>query len=194
MNIFGRSNKIEPILFWAQMYLQSMRQEWPQSKLAVVFDIDDTAIPVRSEEVPADFKKVYDLANSLQYAIFFVTARPTVPGNTQFTLQQLQSVGFTRIDGLYMMPVEEMREPNYSRYKYSARQQIEQQGYSVVLNVGDSWNDLMLLPPYQIDRKVIQKIQQYIQLPKREYFIFKPPDIAWMAIKFPEVHHLHSTE
>jgi predicted secreted acid phosphatase len=187
--VFGQSKNIGPVLFWAQMYLKEMRNEWPNSPLAVVFDIDDTAVSVNTQQVMPEFKKVYDLARALNYAIFFITARIDMNGNAQNTMQQLKAVGFTHIDGLFLMPQEYLSEPNFSMYKYRMRKHVINSGYNIVLNAGDAWHDLMLLHPYQTDYQQLSHIDKLMTCSKRNYVIFRPPDVAWMAIKFPEVFY-----
>ncbi len=190
LHIQGRSKSMAPVLFWAQMYLQSMRREWPQSNLSVVFDIDDTAIPVRTGTVMPEFKDLYALARQLDYFVFFVTARPDVDGNRASTLKQLRESGFDRIDGLFLMPTDHLFAPNFSEFKFSQRKRLFDSGYNIVLNAGDAWHDLMLLPPFQTDPARTAAISQLLTLPKSEYIIFRPPDLAWMAIKFREFRPL----
>lgn len=188
-DIHGQSKSIKPVLFWAEMYLAQQRKEWPHHKLAVVFDIDDTAIPVQTQKVTPEFKQVYDIARKNNYYVFFVTARVEEGGNGAATLRQLKQSGFDHIDGLFMMPVEHLHAQNFSLYKFEAREQIHRSGYNIVLNAGDGWHDLMLLPPYQPDAQKAKQVAAIVQtLSNRDYIILRPPDVAWMGIKFPEVH------
>ena len=139
--IQGESQNIGPVLFWAGMYLKKMRNEWPSAKLAVVFDIDDTAINTSTRgDVHPEFKQVYDIAVQHGYNIFFVTARPEHSVNVQWTVQQLLASGFLKIDGLRLMPPAEKYDTieAFSLYKYRTRYDIFNAEYNIVLNVGDS--------------------------------------------------------
>lgn len=136
---------------------------------AIVLDIDDTSettYPVqaahgfsnedemldraiRDNERPA-ITQTRDLANwakSHGVKVFFVTGRkepmrePTAAG--------LQATGFPQPDGLFLKPTE--HPPEYLQcgtfcttveYKSRTRAHIEQQGNTIVANLGDQFSDL----------------------------------------------------
>ena len=189
-NVVGQSKSPGPVLFWGEMYLRRMREEWPNERLAVVFDIDDTALVDSPQRPMPEFERLYHLARDLKYSIFFVTARVDMQDNTALTKQQLLENGFGHFDDLFMMPAEYLPHPNFSLYKYKMRQALHDSGYNIVLNAGDTWHDLMLLPPWQTRASHIAKINQLMDsVPRKDYIIFQPPDLAWMAVKFPERFH-----
>jgi len=185
-NILGQSKKAAPILFWINTYLRRMKAEWPNAHLALVFDIDDTILIKNPQQPDLAVRELYRLALKLNYAIFFVTARVLMNDNYTHTQKQLKKLGFGQYNGLYLMGPEYLKEPDFSLYKYRIRQGLHDAGYNIVLNMGDTWHDLMLLSTYRSETKHLSKIQHLTSLPKRDYVIFRPPDVAWMAVKFPE--------
>lgn len=182
----GITDQVGVMLGWARAYLETMRTEWPWSKLAVVFDIDDTAVPVHLQHSLPEFKKLYHLAKQNRYAVFFVTARPDIPGNYQRTLEQLCHEGFHDLDGLFVMPPDHLQMPNWSLYKkYIRDHEITGKGFHVVLNCGDAWADLFLLPPFGPGFKNLGKWS------RKKFILFDPRNAwtqeqVWRAIKFPE--------
>jgi predicted secreted acid phosphatase len=185
-NVLGQSKKSAPILFWIETYLRRMKNEWPTANLAIVFDIDDTILIGYPQKPDVAVWKLYKLAQKMGYSIFFVTARVLMNDNYKHTMKQLKELGFGHYNGLYLMGPEYLKEPDFSLYKYRIRQGLHDAGYNIVLNMGDTWHDLMLLTPYRGPSKQVAKISYLTSLPKRDYVIFRPPDVAWMAVKFPE--------
>lgn len=184
-----QSRQPSPVLQWAQIYLETERRKWPKGRLAVVFDIDDTAILVKSMpdgKVLKAFRELYNKALSLGYEIYFVTARPDERGNRSYTQAELRKLGFGKYSGLALMPTSFLRHPNYSLYKAEQRRSINDLGRQIVLNLGDTWYDHFLMSPYQTSEPFLKVEQHLTRLPPHNYVVFRPPDPAWMAIKFPE--------
>jgi predicted secreted acid phosphatase len=185
MTVVGRAKRMSPIVYWAQTYLQQMKHSWPNEKLAVTFDIDDTVLSGNPQQAIGDMLKLYTLAVQLGYNVYFVTARPFVDRNYDSTVEQLHQAGFSLFHGLFLMPESYLDSPNFSHFKYAIRKQLHDSGQNIVLNMGDTWHDLMLLPPFQNDPQIVPKVKSLLKLSNREFVIFRPPDIAWMAIKMP---------
>jgi acid phosphatase len=133
----------------------------PSQKLALVLDIDETALSNYPEMVKADFAydrgtfdawvdtaqaaaipgtlRIYRQAQLLGVSVFFLTGRPEA--QRAATEQNLRSQGFETWQQLIMRPPA----PAYStalEYKSAARAAIAAQGYRIVENVGDQWSDL----------------------------------------------------
>lgn len=142
-------------------YIQQLRKNNPtHSKMAIVFDIDDTAILTRNSKPLQTFQKFYNLAVQLKFNIFFITARVMKPENIKYTQQQLIKF-FPKYNRLYMMPVLEMYErSNWSYYKYNCRKDIVNKGFNIVLNFGDVLHDLSLSPEFMRNVELVRKYKQ----------------------------------
>jgi len=83
--------------------------------------------------------KLYRYAKANNVAVFFITAR-TEP-NRAATEKNLADAGYKNWDGLSLNS-ETYAEKSKVPYKVNARTLIEQQGYDIVLNIGDQQSDL----------------------------------------------------
>lgn len=179
--LIGHSAEPASIFEWAEAYVKQTRKDWSRASLALVMDIDDTVLRAYTNSFTAfpDIFRLYELAQALGYAIFFITARVDRNKNYEYTQTQLAQAGFHKYDGLFLMPPECLADSNWSKFKYSIRQGLHTAGYEIVLNIGDMWTDVALQPPYGTE----QPLQK--QIGTRTYAIIKPVDVAWMAIKLP---------
>lgn len=130
-------------------------------KLAVVLDIDETSLSNYENLLKIDFAFVADLlvpeikkakdpaiAPTLrlyQYAkdngasIFFITGRDE--NLRAATEKNLKEQGFTEWIKLYMKPMD-YDNKSVIPYKSGARKEIQNEGYQIVVNLGDQWSDL----------------------------------------------------
>ncbi len=144
----------------------------PGKKLAMVFDIDETALTNWQEMVGGDFaynKAVFDAWNEtgqapaipgsvridkeaqrLGVAVFFITGRPE--RERAITEQNLKAQGF---DGWQQLTLRSaaMEGKSAEVYKSSVRAGIVAEGYTIVLNVGDQWSDLKGKPEAEFSVK-----------------------------------------
>jgi predicted secreted acid phosphatase len=134
-------------------------QKWWNKKLAIVFDVDETALSNYSAIVADGFVygpqsqaeavneigvaikptlDLYRLAQSKGIDVFFITGR----GEAQRapTEHNLQREGFTGYKQAILKPAG--FTGTTVAYKSGARGAIEQQGYHVVASVGDQYSDL----------------------------------------------------
>jgi acid phosphatase len=122
---------------------------------ALVLDIDETALSnyayfgdfknivaslaqgAASATTPAiaPTLRLYNAAKAEGVSVFFITGRPTAFQN--LTVQNLTRAGYSGWSGLVLSPGGDLTD-----YKSAARAGIEQQGYRIVLNVGDQETDL----------------------------------------------------
>ncbi len=139
-----------------------LEQACAKPKLAIVLDIDETSLSNYSCISAMDFKQatvglaqclaaasspaigatkgVYDRAQRKGLAVFFITGRPdSIPGVRQQTEANLKASGYETWQELILNP--ELGGPTIP-YKSGAREQIEKQGYRIVLNMGDQESDL----------------------------------------------------
>lgn len=131
-----------------------------KKKLAVVLDVDDTAITLYSflkknnfggkDMFLAAFKRVdlpaipeilslYNLAKQKGLVVFFITGRKEYFRNT--TVQELKNAGYKNWNGLYMRNDVDFLKPA-AVYKTAVRKKITESGYDIVLSVGDQYSDL----------------------------------------------------
>jgi acid phosphatase len=130
-------------------------------KLALVLDIDETALLNWPEERKTDFGYVPDLWNAWEkqgkapaspevlelfrfarkrhVVVFFITGRHEA--SRLGTVKNLADVGYVGYRELVMKP-DTNHERSAIPFKSSARAAIERQGYRIIENVGDQWSDL----------------------------------------------------
>jgi acid phosphatase len=144
----------------------------PHEKLALILDIDETALSNYQEEVGADFAyiaatfdqwietaqapaipgtlRLYKEAQRLGVDIFFVTGR-TEPQRAA-TERNLRAQGFDNWNLLVMRPAEHGSQ-TIGAFKAVVRGQIVSAGYTLALNVGDQWSDLKGKPEAEFSVK-----------------------------------------
>lgn len=155
-------------------YLEgSVKEKSPASRLALVLDIDETSLSNYEEISEADFAynskqwndwveeakapaipgtlRLYQRARQLGVAIFFITGRPEL--QREATEKNLHTAGYADWSGL-IMPTPEQAKDSTILYKSAAREKIANQGYRIVLNVGDQWSDLKGKPQAELSVKL----------------------------------------
>ncbi|MCG0063004.1 hydrolase [Streptomyces tricolor] len=115
----------------------------PGEKQAIVFDIDNTTLETDfgfSYPQPAN-KPVLDVARYAQehgVSLFFVTARPGVLyWPTEYNLEH---DGYD-VSGLYVRGLSDLFK-DVAAYKTAQRVDIENDGYTIIANIGNSATDL----------------------------------------------------
>ncbi|MGB8473461.1 MAG: HAD family acid phosphatase [Candidatus Acidiferrum sp.] len=134
----------------------------PKEKLAIVLDIDETALsnwPVETLDdfayIPNDQQwcvslhcaraiaatlRIFHEAEKLKVAVFFITGRPEAQRkDTEINLHIEQ---YDHWEKLYLRPVNHPANQSVADYKSGIRAEILSQGYRIVLNVGDQMSDL----------------------------------------------------
>jgi predicted secreted acid phosphatase len=115
----------------------------PGEKQAIVFDIDNTTLETDfgfSYPAPAN-KPVLDVAKYAQehgVSLFFVTARPDIIASV--TDYNLKHVGY-QVSGLYVRNFIDLFK-DVAAYKTAQRVAIENKGYTIIANIGNSPTDL----------------------------------------------------
>jgi len=132
-----------------------------QTNLAVVLDIDDTAVSTWGRLVKDDFARkdemfvawvsthvdppiqpildLYRESQRLAVKVFFVTGRRTaLAERTRFTLA---AAGYVSPDAIYFRP-ESDREKSLALFKTGVRREITRQGFQIITNLGDQDSDL----------------------------------------------------
>jgi acid phosphatase len=159
---------IDAVVYQAQAYLSEViaeqQKQKSKEKLAIVFDIDETVLSSYDQMHRLTFGGTLDEINRLtaeernapvipaalalykqalkeNVHIFFITGRHNTSQQQKNTVQNLHAAGFTQYDGLMMKPVN-YNKPSASIYKTAMRKKITDQGYHIVLNIGDQMSDL----------------------------------------------------
>ncbi|MFF1305162.1 HAD family acid phosphatase [Streptomyces sp. NPDC058307] len=115
----------------------------PGEKQAIVFDIDNTTLESDfgfSYPSPAN-KPVLEAAKYAQehgVSLFFVTARPDIIASA--TNYNLKYVGY-QVGGLYVRNFIDLFK-DVAAYKTAQRVDIENKGYTIIANIGNSATDL----------------------------------------------------
>ena len=130
-------------------------------KLAIVFDIDETALSNYQHMLAYDFggnHALYDQWEGLaddpaiqptldlyktalrnKVRICFITGRPEKL--REKTIRNLKSAGYTRWNSLSLRQASD-KNLSVTAYKTQARIAIERRGYEIIANIGDQYSDL----------------------------------------------------
>ena len=134
----------------------------PKPKLAIVLDIDETSLSNYEALSDADFAgastalaasliaasspaieptlELFDDARSMGVDVFFITGRPASPQIFRDrTEQNLTSAGYSGWKELVLKPSD---AGSTVPYKSGARERITEDGYTIVVNLGDQDSDL----------------------------------------------------
>ncbi|GLX53885.1 hypothetical protein Shyhy01_68340 [Streptomyces hygroscopicus subsp. hygroscopicus] len=137
-------NDCQSVMDQALPYLkQRIDGAAPGAKQAIVFDIDNTALATDlGFQIPqAANKPVLNVARYAQehgVALFFVTARPGIIEEP--TEWNLKYDGY-QVSGLYVRGLFDLFK-NVADYKTAQRVDIENKGYDIIANIGNSATDL----------------------------------------------------
>lgn len=182
---------LDQALKHVEKYLEAVRRAHPNAKLALVFDIDDTVLldngPSKRQTVLTGMRNLFHKARSLNFGLFFITARPDRGDNFSHTKRQLQRTGFGDYTKLFLMPPQFRAANQYSAFKYLMRHQIEKEGWQIVLNCGDSMHDLIVLPEVAANKSLsAATVKKLNSCPTNNYVLFSPhTESAWLAMKMP---------
>lgn len=164
-NIYTILNSAEDFLdeYLAQYNFSSMT-----SKLAIVLDIDETSISnyfsIKEDEFSNDPElinkryhktdtppikpvlRLFQKAVTNNVAVFFITARKPFDNNPDDNLRAhaidcLSNAGYNGWTDLFMPQLEEFNVPT-ATFKTNIRKTLTEQGYKIILNIGDQDSDL----------------------------------------------------
>jgi predicted secreted acid phosphatase len=152
----------------------------PGEKLALVLDVDDTAISTWEEERQSDFGyvtsqwdvwvakanapamdgtlRLYNEALKNGVAVFFITGRSA--DEEMATADNLKAVGYRDWSGLALRGQHPAAE-TMSDFKSAERKKIVDAGYKIILNVGDQMSDY----------NGSSRAEVFVKLPDPFYFI-----------------------
>jgi predicted secreted acid phosphatase len=152
---------INAVTLEAMRYLTLRLKSPHPGKIALVLDIDETSLSNYPDMVKLDFGgsmkevidaedkghdsaiepvlRLYRFAIAHHVAVIFITGRYEYQRDA--TIHNLKSAGFTTWDDLIFRQGI-YNDATATVYKTAMRKQLQQQGYDIVLNVGDQKSDL----------------------------------------------------
>ena len=141
--------------------LQSEKRKPHNKKLAIVINIDETALSnypdmlkmnfggttkeieeaegAGNDPANAPILELFRYAKANNVAVFFITGRREI--YRAGTEKNLAAAEYKNYDGLTLKPMD-YNEKTAAIYKTRTRESIEKQGYDIVLNIGDQQSDL----------------------------------------------------
>ncbi len=147
----------------ATEYLDRQRQYAKEQRLAIVLDIDETALSnyrslermfftsnvqaltgaymLGGAEAIPPILALYQHAIANNIAVFFISGRPNSLEIAAATVKNLKSAGYDRWQEIILKPLEN-DTLSEQEFKTDARRRITAEGYMIVLNVGDEDADL----------------------------------------------------
>jgi predicted secreted acid phosphatase len=156
-------NEIENKLVDAKEYLDRQLQMERQNRIAMVLDVDETAISnfrhferlhftqnvialtgavmLANSEPILPVLNLYQYAISKNVAVFFISSRPNTPEIMITTANNLKKAGFQQWEELILKPLDK-EEISIEEFKTNTRRRITTLGYDIVLNIGDQEADL----------------------------------------------------
>ncbi|WP_424891120.1 HAD family acid phosphatase [Streptomyces sp. XH2] len=135
---------VQAVIDQALPYVEERTGTAHGRKQAVVLDIDNTSLETDfhwTYPTPA-VKPVLDLtryAHARGAAVFFVTARPGILDG--LTEHNLRDAGYP-VSGLYVRHLPDLFQ-DVSTYKTAKRAEIENNGYTIIANIGNNTTDLV---------------------------------------------------
>lgn len=146
-------------VYKAIRYLQLRLENPSNKKLAIVLDIDETALSNFPDMVEMKFGgslkqikeaemqghdpvilptlRLYKFAKAHHVAVFFVSGRDE--SERYATIYNLQKAGYKQWNGLILKSDKHL---STIAYKTTARKSLEKEGYDIVVNMGDQQSDL----------------------------------------------------
>ena len=96
------------------------------------------------DEVIAPALKLFNAAKAKGVTVFFITGRCDIGPMREATIANLKAAGFDGWAELVLRPKESCaaKLDSVDEFEAPARGKIEEQGYTIIANVGDQWSDL----------------------------------------------------
>ncbi|MBS0286786.1 MAG: acid phosphatase [Proteobacteria bacterium] len=155
--------EIERQLVDAKDYLDRQLLQKRPNRLAVILDVDETALTnyhslerlaftnnmpaiigvmMQAEAKPiVPVLQFYQHAINNKVAVFFISSRPNSPEFVAATTKNLKNAGYSTWEELVLKPLER-EDQSVQEFKTITRRNITALGYDIVLNIGDQSADL----------------------------------------------------
>ncbi len=156
-------NDVELKINEAKDYLDRQLESQRQNRMAIVLDVDETALSNYKDLERLSFTRnaqaltgaymqgnsaallstlsLYQHAIDHGVAVFFISERPNTPELLAITDRNLKAAGFEQWEELLLKPIDNDQQ-NDQAFKANARKHIALQGFDIILNVGDQESDL----------------------------------------------------
>jgi predicted secreted acid phosphatase len=153
---------LELALNEAKAYLQRQCALPRMNRMAIVLDIDETALSnyhdlerlyftrntqaltgaymLAGAEALAPVLDLYNEAKENGISVFFISERPNTPEIMTVTVNNLRHAGFDKWQDIILKPID--NDETIQEFKTKARKLIVSQGYDILLNIGDQQMDL----------------------------------------------------
>ncbi len=153
---------VDKAIAYLKQQLAANAKAGNKKKLAIVLDIDDTAISnykslhklrfggspeeivklkaLGNDPVISPTLKLFNFAKQHNVAIFFVTGRPEKL--REATIRNLHHAGYKDWTKLFMKP-ESYHLASVVPFKSGVRNRLQKQSYDIVINLGDQFSDLI---------------------------------------------------
>lgn len=154
--------EMEQTLSEAKGYLQRQAKQPRPHRLALVLDIDETALSNYQDLERLYFTRnpqaltaaymmagaqpispvlsLYQEAINNNVAVFFVSERPNTPEIMSVTVNNLRKAGFSQWEEVILKPLD--NDQSIQEFKTKTRRHITAHGFDIILNVGDQSSDL----------------------------------------------------
>lgn len=177
------------------------KRDSEKNKVAVVFDIDGTLVsethkPSENSKYITIIKEIYDQVVNRDISIFFISARYNDQETLDFTRAELNRLGYKTYNNIFLMPThyKDRSIEHISLFKAAARIHIQNVlGLQIILNVGNTWQDLCLQFPYLLKDTSTNAdlMQRVLSLSPEDYILVRGlPDVAWLSFKLPETMNM----
>lgn len=156
------SKEIEKARQFLRAKVKENQEKSEKKRLAMVLDIDETSLSnynnIRHRDFNGDRKLIsqeiqnadapaiqptmdlFNEAKKLGVDVFFVTGR--YQSELEVTKKNLIKAGYEGYRGIYLRP-DVYEYDSIIPFKSNARSMIEQQGYTIIVNIGDQYSDLI---------------------------------------------------
>jgi len=184
------------LIDWIKNYLNNQYELF--HKPCIILDIDGTILKLIDKFSVSPIPLMSDIikfCKEKNIKIFFITSRKnieihnyidgTVLMNRDLTKKHLSDVDIEieHDDDLYMLP-NEYGVYDVSFYKEYSRNDIEIKGYTILLNVGDRWSDLINNKRFEMhlsERHNEEELNVF-----KNFFILKFYNTKYYSIKYPD--------
>ena len=110
-----------------------------------IFDIDDTILNSHNNQKIDSIYKLYQYTLENNIATVFITAREGTEYVKKITTEQLKNLNIRGYDLLYFLPPYMKKNRNQEtieKYKYYARKNVKECGYTPLFSIGDMYWDV----------------------------------------------------
>jgi predicted secreted acid phosphatase len=147
---------VEQKIYDAYSYLSS---QIVKDNNVIIFDIDDTLLFPDTGQIIEPVFRFYNIIKKLGIKPVIITARVATEDNIKHTQNQLKNLGITDYIKLFFRPENKY---DISYYKLISRKSVVDDGYNVIMSIGDMYWDVGEYGGYPV---LIKKDPPHFQFP-----------------------------